>query len=121
MPSLYTSKQRIPLASQHPPALDIAQPLADQELVDLQLFSYFVIFLNLFILFIYFWLHCVFVAAHGLSLVAVSGGHSLLLRVGFSLQWLLLLRSMGSRRAGFSSCGSRAQQSWLAGFRAQAQ
>ena len=25
---------------------------------------------------IYFWLHCVFVAAHGLSLVAVSGGYS---------------------------------------------
>ena len=31
---------------------------------------------NLFILFIYFWLLWVFVAAHGLSLVAVSGGYS---------------------------------------------
>ena len=29
---------------------------------------------------------------------------------GFSLQWLLLLRSRGSRRAGFSTCGSRALQ-----------
>ena len=28
---------------------------------------------------------------------------------GFSLQWLLLLRSMDSRRAGFSSCGTWAQ------------
>ena len=28
---------------------------------------------------------------------------------GFSLQWFLLLRSMGCRRAGFSSCGMQAQ------------
>ena len=27
---------------------------------------------------------------------------------GFSLQWLLLLQSMGSRHASFSSCGVRA-------------
>ena len=27
---------------------------------------------------------------------------------GFSLRWLLLLRSTGSRREGFSSCGARA-------------
>ena len=61
-------------------------------------------------LFIYlFWLHWVFVAAHGLSLVATSGGYSPLLCAGFSLWWLLLLRSMGSRRAAFSSCGTRAQ------------
>ena len=33
----------------------------------------------------------------GLSLVAESGGYSSLQYVGFSLQWLLLLRSMGSR------------------------
>ena len=30
-----------------------------------------------------------FIAAHGLSLVVVSGGYTLLLCVGFSLQWLL--------------------------------
>ena len=29
--------------------------------------------------------------------------------VGFSLQWLLLLQSMGFRRAGFSSCGTQAR------------
>ena len=56
--------------------------------------------LFLFILFIYFWLHWVFVAAHGLSLVAASGGYSLLWCIGFSLQWLLLLRSTGSRACG---------------------
>ena len=59
-------------------------------------------------LFIYFWLHWVFVAASGLSLVAVSGGYSSLWCAGFSLRWLLLLQSMGSRCVGFSSCGSRA-------------
>ena len=54
---------------------------------------------KLFILFIYFWPYWVFVAAHGLSLVAASGGYSSLRCAGFSLRWLLLLRSMGSRRA----------------------
>ena len=62
-----------------------------------------------FPLFIYLWLRWVFVAARGLSLVAASGGYSLLRCVGFSLQWLLLLQSIGSRHAGFSSCGMRAQ------------
>ena len=70
------------------------------------LFYYF--FKNLFILFIYFWLFWVFVAVRGLSLVAVSGGYSSLRCADFLLQWLLLLRSTGSRCAGFSSCGSRA-------------
>ena len=56
----------------------------------------------------FFWLCWVFVAVHGLSLVAVSGGYSSLRFAGFALQWLLLLRSTGSRHASFSSCGSRA-------------
>ena len=64
------------------------------------------IFLNKFI---YFWLCWLFVAACGLSLVAVSGGYSSLQCTGFSLQWFLLLRSMGCRHAGFSSCGTWAQ------------
>ena len=46
--------------------------------------------------------------AHGLSLVAASGGYSLFRCAGFSLWWLLLLRSTGSRLTGFSSCGSQA-------------
>ena len=68
------------------------------------------LFLNKFIyLFIYFWLCWVFVAACGFSLVVVRGGYSSLLCAGFSLQWLLLWQSTGSRCAGFSSCGTWTQ------------
>ena len=67
-------------------------------------------FCNLFILCIYFWLRWVFVAAHRLSLVAPSGGYSSLWCTGFSLRWLLLLQSTGSRPVGFSSCGSRSHR-----------
>ena len=49
------------------------------------------IIIFIFYKFIYFWLRWVFVAARGLSLVAVSGGYSSLRCVGFSLRWLLLL------------------------------
>ena len=79
-------------------------------------------FLNLFNLFIY-----LFLAALGLrccrrlSLVAVSEGYSSFWCAGFSLRWLLLFRSTGSRCTGFSSCGTRGQQLWLVGSRAQAQ
>ena len=59
--------------------------------------------------FVYFWLRWVFIAVCGLSLVAVSGGYSSLWCVGFSLRWLLLLRSTGCRHTGFSSCSTRAQ------------
>ena len=45
----------------------------------------------------YVWLCWVFIAAHGLSLVAASRGYSSLQCVGFSLRWLLLWRSTGSR------------------------
>ena len=37
-----------------------------------------------------FWLHWVFVAARGLSLVAASGGYFSLQCAGFSLWWLLV-------------------------------
>ena len=66
-------------------------------------------FFKKFYLFIYFWLHWVFVAAHGLSLVAASGDYSSLWCTGFSLRWLLLSWGMGSRHAGFSSCNTQAQ------------
>ena len=69
---------------------------------------FFFLYIYLFILFIYFWLHWVFVAAHGLSLLAASGGYSSSQCMGFSLWWLLLLQSTGSRCVGLSSCGSRA-------------
>ena len=75
----------------------------------------------LFYLFIYFWLRWVFVAARGLSLVAASRGYSSLWCAGFSLRWLLLLRSTGSRCAGFSSCGTRALESRLSSCGAQVQ
>ena len=57
------------------------------------------IYLSIY-LFIYFWLSWVFVAAHELSLVVASGGYSSLQCAGFSLRWLLLLQSTGSRRLG---------------------
>ena len=67
------------------------------------------LFFFYFILFIcFFWPCWVFAAARGLSLVAASGGYSLLQCVGFSLQWLLLLQSTGSRCVGFSSCSTGA-------------
>ena len=68
----------------------------------------------------YFWLRWVFVAAHGLSLAAASGGYSSLRCAGFSLRWLLLLQSMGSRHGGFSSCGSRALECRLSSCGARA-
>ena len=51
---------------------------------------------------------------------AVSGGYSSLRCAYFSLRWLLLLRSTGSRRAGFSSCGSQALECRLSSCGAQA-
>ena len=68
------------------------------------LLSTLVCYLNIFIyLFIYFWLHWVLAATRGLSLVEASGGYSSLRCAGFSLRWLLSLRSTGSRHAGLSS------------------
>ena len=71
--------------------------------------------------FIYLLLRCVFIAARGLSLVAASGGYSSLWCAGFSLRWLLSFRSTGSRRVGFSSCGSWALERRLSSCGAQAQ
>ena len=66
-------------------------------------------FFNKFIyLFIYFGCVGSSLLRTGFSLAVVSGGYSSLRCAGFSLWWILLLRSMGSRRVGFSSCGTRA-------------
>ena len=54
----------------------------------------FFFLINLF----YFWLHWVFIALRGLSLVTVSNYSWRC--AGFSLWWLLLLQSTGSRHAG---------------------
>ena len=51
----------------------------------------------------------------------MSGGYSSFQCAVLTLQWLLLLRSTGSRPVGFSSCSTRAQHLWLGGSRAQAQ
>ena len=69
----------------------------------------------------YLWLRWLFVAACGLSLVVASGVYSSSRCAGFSLRWLLLLWSTGSRAAGFSSCGLRALECRLSscGTRAQ--
>ena len=64
----------------------------------------FFCFINLF--YFYFWLRWVFFAARRLSLVAASWGYSSLRCASFSLRWLLLLRSTGSRCVDFSSCGT---------------
>ena len=82
---------------------------------------FFFFFLFVYFTYIYFWLRWVFVAVHGLSLVAVSGSCSSLWCAGFSLQWLLLLQSTGSWHMGFSSCGSRALEHRLSSYGAQAQ
>ena len=66
------------------------------------------IYFYLFIFKFYFWLCWVFIAVHRLSLVAASGGCSSLPCVGFSLWWLLLLWSTGSR--------AWAQQLWRRGL-----
>ena len=68
-------------------------------------FGDFFLFFNKFI---YLFLAALGSSLRGLSLVVASGGYSSLQCVDFSLWWLLLLRSTGSRRAGFSSCGARA-------------
>ena len=57
---------------------------------------------------------CAGIAAPGLRCFprvfsVVSRANSQLWFMGFSLQWLLLLWSMGSRLVGFSSCGPQAQ------------
>ena len=69
-------------------------------------FIIFVIFLHVHTTLFIFCLHWVFIAAHKLSLVAKSGGYSLVAAHRRLMSWLLLLQSTGSRHMGFSSCGS---------------
>ena len=65
-----------------------------------QEFVFFFFNFGFIYLFIYPWLCWVFVSVQGLSLVAVSGGHSSSRCAGLSLSRPLLLRSTGSRRTG---------------------
>ena len=57
-----------------------------------------------------FWLWWAFIATHRFSPVAVSRVYSVLRSTHFSLCWLLLLQSTGSRHVGFSSCSAWVQQ-----------
>ena len=59
-----------------------------------------------FFLLIYLWLHWVFIALCGLSLVAVNRGYSSLQCASFSLRWLLLLQLMGPRAHGLTRCSA---------------
>ena len=84
-----------------------------QGLIKKQFIFFFKI--NLFILFIYFWLRGVFIAARGLSLVAVRGGYSSLRQAGFHCGGFscCTARALGARASvvvarGLSSGGSRA-------------
>ena len=75
---------------------------------------------NLLLIIIFFNLRWVFIAACGFSLAAASGGYSSLWYKAFSLRWLLLLWSTGSRHTGFSSCGSWALECRLSSCGARA-
>ena len=67
----------------------------------------------IFFLGFFFWLCWVFSAL--LSCDAASRGYSSLRCTGSSLQWLLLLRNMGYRLEGFSSCSLQALEHRLSG------
>ena len=89
-----------------PPALEVQvlNPWTTKEVSDLNLFKKKIYFY----LFIYFWSHWVFIAMFRLSLVAATRIYSSLQHLDFSLEWLLLLWSTGSRL-------HRLQQWWHAG------
>ena len=72
-------------------------------------------------IYLFLGLRWVFVAAGGLCLAVASGGYSSLRWcAGFSLRWLLVLQTTGSRRAGFSSCGLQALECTLSSCGARA-
>ena len=50
----------------------------------------YLLFELLYSTYLFFWLHWVFIAVHGFSLVTASGGYSWLRCAGFSSRWLLL-------------------------------
>ena len=74
------------------------------------------------VIFIYFCLCWPFVAAHRLSLVAVSGGYSSLWCVGFSCCGAQVLGALASLvvACGLSSCGSWALERRLSSYGAWA-
>ena len=79
----------------------------------------------------YLWLHWVFIAARGLSLVVATGGYALAVGHWLLTVWFLLFQSTASRRSGFSTwvllvvahgpLSVQPQQLWLPGSRTRAQ
>ena len=70
-------------------------------------------FKNKFYLFIYFWLHWVFIAARRLSLVAASGGYSCGTRASHCSGFFCCERGMrASHCGGFFCCGAQALGAW---------
>ena len=67
------------------------------------------IFFNIKFVYLYSIFGCIGSSLHVGFLSCSKRGYSSLRCMGFSLQWLLLLQSMGSRCAGFSSCGTQTQ------------
>ena len=72
--------------------------------------------------FLFFWLWLVFIAACGLSPVAVSQGYSSLQYTGFSSRWLLsCCRAWALGYAGLSRSSMWARYLWFLGSSAQTQ
>ena len=70
---------------------------------------------SLLCLFIYFWLHWVFIATHGLSLVVESKSYPLVVVHGLLIAVASFVGIIDFRCTGFSSCSTWAQQLPLAG------
>ena len=72
------------------------------------LFFFLFLFFLIFYFILFFWLCWAFIAARGLSLVAVSGGYSVAVhRLLIAVASYCGARALGC--AGFSSCGTWAQ------------
>ena len=72
------------------------------------------------LLFIYFWLCWVFIAKHGLSPVAVSGGYSLVVVYRLLIcSGSCFCKAWNLRHSGFSSCGWRPPECSLSSCGAQ--
>ena len=96
-------------------ALGRSNPRMENHFLEV-LGSYLFLFLKKYLINLLLFIYLFFLAVRGLSLLAASRGSSLLWCAGFSLQWLLLLQSTGSRQMGSSSCSMSAQQLWPTGL-----
>ena len=76
------------------PRIELASPALEADSFFKNFIYYLFIYLSIYLsvcLFIYLFMRWVFVAARGLSVVAVSGGYSSSQCMGFSLRWLLIV------------------------------